>query len=366
MTNQIKTDQSSHNNLALETGLSSAVDHKGAFAGLAITKMTSMSEILDDLKEEISFAHSEHKEAEEINEDNIESRDQVRRKFFLKRAQLIYGEDQGEYKEKKEQLTKKLKDTNPQSAYEIHHAIDEITKDKSEGFALLDDLAKSPELSAETHKLILEALNEYIRQNDKKIAAGFNTIDLAKEFSSSLSSPAEKLQTSYQNIIGDYSSIMPVLLEMFQEYGVEKFEMGIKYIQQAAEADLQSQYSSMSKAKIQHMLTELQGTKIFNSIKARLSDLLNRFSKDSVISSLGIDKTMRIFLQLASEAGKLNTLLLGHISATSNTNQLLFLQGIRDCMREIPDYLFDSVATKTRCISNIQQKIDHFILDADA
>lgn len=337
----------------------------GMLGTIRVIKSPNMSQLVADLQEEAGFSEAERKEDEDSEEAGIRDRAKEARKQLLRRVQEAFSKrddrTRSHQQRREEKLGELLAKRNPQNAKELFETIDEVTKDKGEALALLQSSLQKDNLDAKTKSLIESSLPEFIDNHAEAIQASVNTLAVADATASQNGLDAEKLQAFYQESVTSYQGILPVLTRITDDIGVANFETARHFLFQAIDTELASEQSSKQPEHLQSILAELQGVKIFNTIRTDAERLLTRH--ESVTSAVGFDRdnfTAHI-IHAAANPSELQARILTPMQATPLEARLLFFQDLRETMRAMPDYLYANASEKTRVTFPLQMAIDDLV-----
>ena len=343
---------------------------QGRFASQRVVKMPSQAQLLQDMQEEISFAHSEKTEKKNIEEYECEDAHQNLYFYLVEKIQEAYPPEDKNYESKKESFAKALFSEPQQSEEQIENALHGLTEDAGEAFALLQDMLKTPPegMDAKTLASLKATEGNYAEKHGARILAAINTAPLARETGAAEGIQTSELQARYQQIVEDYTGILPALAQLTAKNGVEKFEESARFIMQATERDLVAQRASRNPERLKRILAEFQGLKVFNTLREWSAHIFGRFGKHSR-QALPFDKNTLFSraVQFLAHPENFQGLLQKDIQKLSPRDQVLFLQEVRNAVRTMPDYLFQAPEEqKSRILFPLQSRIDHLVFEEEA
>lgn len=337
----------------------------GTLGTTRVIKSPVMSQLVADLQEEAGFSEAERKEDEGSEEAGIRDRAKEARRQLLRRVQEIFSRRDGKtrsHQQRREQkLGELLAQRYPQNTKELFKIVNEVTKDKGEALALLQSFSQKGNIDAKTKSLIESSLPEFIDTNAEAIQASVNTLTVADATNLQTGLDTEKLQAFYQESVTSYQGILPVLTRITDDIGVPNFETARHFLFQAIDAELASEQSSKQPEHLQSILAELQGVKIFNTIRTDAEKLLMRHKFAVNAAGFERDGFTSHIIHAAADPSELQARILTPMQATTPEARLLFFQDLRETMRALPDYLYANVNEKTRVTFPLQMAIDDLV-----
>ncbi|WP_031491603.1 TyeA family type III secretion system gatekeeper subunit [Succinivibrio dextrinosolvens] len=156
----------------------------------------------------------------------------------------------------------------------------------AENYALLLQLI-SKEKDPVKQKLMQDAANEIMQQNEKGIKAVINAMDVSEDNYAGLSilDNAE----NYSDSLLNFKDGMSMLQFINEKYG-EKFEEGLDFITKALSADLEAAQRSHEPAFLRSVADGLEHTKVLYSCFAHEDAMLDRLDKVHGLDVKGFDK----------------------------------------------------------------------------
>lgn len=337
----------------------------GMLGTTRVIKSPVMSQLVADLQEEAGFSEAERKEDEDSEEAGIRDRAKEARRQLLRRVQETFsmrdGRTRSHQQRREQKLGELLAQRHPQNTKQLFETVDEVTKDKGEALALLQSLLQKDSVDAKTKSLIESSLHEFIDTNAEAIQASVNTLAVADAAASQTGLDAEKLQAFYQESVTSYQGILPVLTRITDDIGVSNFETARHFLFQAIDAELASEQGSKQPEHLQSILAELQGVKIFNTIRTDAEKLLTRHESAANAAGFERDGFIAHVIHAAANPSDLQARILTPMQATTPEARLLFFQDLRETMRALPNYLYANANEKTRVTFPLQMAIDDLV-----
>ena len=250
----------------------------GSLGGLAVQKAPTMSQLLADLQEEISFAHAERAESEEEAEEALEDRANRVREKLIERIRDVYkaADSSNEQANSRQEMLEKLKAGHYKSPDDLLEDLGQRTGDRAEIFHLLTAAGDELEPGSAAAELVNDALIAAASDWEHEIVAGSNTFESSAEAAARTGLEQDELQRAYQDTIVSYESVISTLAELTAKFGLDRVEDGADFLQEAARADLISQPSSVEPERLERTLLELQGMKIYHTFQENIDTAYER------------------------------------------------------------------------------------------
>lgn len=332
--------------------------------------LATPSQLLADMAEEISFSHSEKIEEKEIEDHACEDYLDKSHARLVEEVAKEYPPDDPEHQAKHESFMKKLAQQPQASEEEIRQLLGESTSDAAQALALLTQAIGSPDLpGGAAMKEKLEGVSKsMVEMQGEQIQAGINTIALARRTAKETGMSTEHLQANYQKMVGSYEAILPALSQLANSEGIEAFEAGAGFVNRAAARDLAAARPSVAPARLQRILAEFQGVKVFNTLREWVDGSLQRFAaiipKSKDFSRRGFFTRVLSFL-VGPE--KFRPLIAEPMAGLNAQDKVLLLQDLRQAIRTLPNWLFASGGQeKERILYPVQKEIDHLVFEENA
>ena len=342
----------------------------GHFAQMNVSKRPTPSQNMQDLQEELSFAHSEKTQEKNIEEHECKDFHDNLYVEIIAKIQKEYPPQEQPQKDNAEKFIQHLRQNPPQDENELRQMLGQITEDQAEGFAILQQVINDPpdDLADGQVRLMRSAASAWAAENASALLAGANTIDLAQTQSQKISVEASQLQKTYQNLVTSYEGILPALTKITSEQGVDKLENMTGFLMQAADKDLTATRSSVQPERLRRILAEFQGVKMFNTLREWSNQVFARFSqKFQTQTSIKKNDLFTRCLKFISAPESFNSQILTPIRALAPSDKVLVLQELRNGVRNLPDYLFaNAKTTKSRILFPVQNEIDQLVFEQDA
>lgn len=342
---------------------SEAVEVQISLGGNTVTKMPSLSKLIQDLQDEISFFHSERVEDTEDTEEGVEDRAKAVLEQLIKRIREVYASaDANNDSKGKEQVLSKLRSGEFKSLQQLLEGLEEYSSDHGEQFALLLEISDSLPAGSDAAKLVTDAIENSASVWEHELIASSNTLQEADILSKETGVQRDKLQRAYQDSVVAYESVIKSLATLVTHFGIKKLEMGSDFLQEAARSDLAAFPSSVEKELLEKTLIELQGMKVLHTLKSGLADACQRASElDSSLAKLDQAQFSTNFFKSLHDPTEFDVHIKQKIATASNIqNRILLLQDLKDTIAQTPPYYFKE-GGHNQAISPWQTEIDNLI-----
>lgn len=339
-------------------------DVKATLGRKNLVKLSSMSKLVQDLQDEMSFAHSEKVESEDTLDEMLEDRSKQVRENLVKRVRDAYqpGQAGGNNHPQMDRLMTRMRQGQYQHPDQLLGDLEQMCSDKGELFALLATMGDNLEEGSAAAKLVADTQAEAAVQWENEITAGVNTLVKAGAFAARTGIARDRFQRSYQESVVAYECVIKTLAELVQKFGLEQFQAGAEFLQEAALTDLASMSSSVEYERLEHTLLELQGVKVFNTWQERIEQSLERAAtKDSLLAKIEHNWLVKGFVQSLNQPHEFDLNMKQKFSYADNIEtQVLLLQDLKNAVTETPEHYFTE-GGKERAITPWQNEIDRLI-----
>ena len=341
-----------------------AADAAAQLGGLAVQKAPAMSQLLADLQEEMSFAHSERAENDEEAEEALEDRANRIRERLIERIRDVYksAENSNEQQSSRQEMLEKLKAGHYRSPDDLLEELGERTEDRAEIFYLLTAAGEELEEGSAAAELVNDALIAAASDWEHEIVAGSNTFELSAASAERTGLEQDELQRAYQDTIVSYESVISTLSELTSKFGIDRVEDGADFLQEAARTDLISQPSSVEPERLERTLLELQGMKIYHTFQENVGTAYERaVGGDKRIGQLERDWVMTRFIHSLSDPSDFDINFKRRVPEDALLQaRVLLLQDLKSAIAETPEHYF-TTGGKDRAMSPWQTEIDRLI-----
>ena len=340
---------------------------KVVIGGQQIQKMPSLSQLVQDLQEEISFAHQERLESEDNFDEGIDDRSSRIRERMIARIKETYeGQEAGnETAQNRERMITNLRSGQFQNLEQLLENLGGFTSDHGEMFAML--VAAADELPADSAagKLVDEAIVATASMWEHQVTAAVNTVSESDKVAVETGIKRDELQRLYQDSVVTYESVINTLSELVAKFGLDRVETGTEFLQEAARADLVSLPSSVDPERLEHTLLELQGMKVYNTLRENIDMAHERAStKDAHLAKLDRSWLTTSFIRALNDPSEFDAHIKLRVEGggSSIQNRVLLLQDLKNAISETPSHYFQD-GGKDRAESPWQTEIDNLIYE---
>lgn len=339
-------------------------DCKATLGRKNLVKLSSLSKLVQDLQDEMSFANSEKVESEDNMDEMLEDRSKQVRESLVKRVRDVYQSDQagGNNHPQMDRLMARVRQGQYQHPDQLLEDLGQLCSDKGELFSLLAAMGDNLEEGSSSAKLVADALADAAVQWESEITAGANTLAKAGAFAARTGIERDRFQRSYQESVVAYECVIKTLAELVHKFGLEQFQAGAEFLQEAALSDLASMSSSVEYERLEHTLLELQGVKVFNTWQESIEKSLERAAgKDPLLARIERDWLVHGFVRSLDRPHEFDLNMKQKFSYADNIeNQVLLLQDLKNAVAETPEHYF-AEGGKERAITPWQNEIDRLI-----
>ena len=255
---------------------------QGSFRGeTVVLETTNPLSLLKDAAEELTFAHSERVEHQEISERKAEGRfiglppPGAIEKMFDKLP------DSGGA-EKLRQAIDKIMKVGASSPQQIIQLAQESYDDVSFQFLLLQELRRqieekggNPALARATD----EALVQLQAEHGPAIRAGLNAAEAIAEFAQGDPTRARDLRQFYRDSVLGFEKIGDTYQALLGKYGVEGFPEGVAFLIKAAGDDLSATGPSTPTPALKQILDDLYQLEVLSTVHERCGRLAGTMSR---------------------------------------------------------------------------------------
>lgn len=348
-----------------QVGQSSALQHAQLYStNSAQPQQTSQSPaqviqdpsaLIADLAEELGFLSAE-KTADEIDEAEDEKYASFREFLIVKAIEAVDGEDSADLEQDVKSALTKLRERQPRNFEDLYSILGDVAGGSAKQLAVLESV-----LQTEEGKVLLAGLEnplqQFAKDHESGLVASINVHDVLANSPNIASSEAERILDLYEGTIIGAKSVLQVFQKIGQQEGQEKVANWRDYLTEAVASDLKGQPSGAEREKLQVLLTELKGFRIFNTLASGLEDVTARyFTPNSIEVESGqfVQQTLDYVEQPIREYSKIQSL--GNQLVPDRA--VLFFQDYRSLLKSLPDYAYVSEQQKAQLLVPLQQTID--------
>ena len=347
-----------------QVGQSSVVQHSQLYssnAAQAHAASQSQAQVIQDpaaliadLAEELGFLSAE-KTADEIDETEDEKYASFREFLIVKAIESVDGEGEDLEQQVKSALTK-LRERQPQNYQDLYSILGDVASGSPRQLAVLEGLLQSDEGQALLVNLD-SPLQQFAKDHESALVASINVHEVLSNSPNIASSEAERILELYEGTIIGAKSVLQVFQKIGQQEGQEKVSNWRDYLTEAVASDLKGQPSGAEREKLQVLLTELKGFRIFNTLASGLEDVSARYfapNNIEVESTQFVQQTLDYVEQPIREYAKIQ----GLGNRLVSDKAVLFFQDYRGLLKSLPDYAYVSEQQKEQLLVPLQQTID--------
>jgi Ca2+-binding EF-hand superfamily protein len=205
-----------------------------------------------------------------------------------------------------------------------------------------------------------EALMDFAAENEAGITAALNIHEALSKAPSQASQSADRILNLYEQSVVSSQGVLQTFQRLGKTEGIGKISDWKKFLTEAVASDLSSQRSSTDKNKLQLILQELKGFRLFNTLVAGL-ERVGKFIAASNEPKLTDEKSAQVLqttLDYIEQPIREFPTVQSWVSHKDTQNQILFFQGYRNLLKSMPDDSFVNPEQKTNSLVSLQKKID--------
>jgi type III secretion system YopN/LcrE/InvE/MxiC family regulator len=281
-------------------------------------------------------------EAQEISEQADEAT------AFVKKAMLLAREKNG---------------SSRLSQKEIEEILRQVTGGSSQrGLMILKVLAEKSATDSQLQEAGIgsEAVMDYAAENEAGITAAINISDALSHAPKQASESADRILNLYEQSVVSSQGVLQIFQRLGKSEGIAKISEWKKFLTEAVASDLSSQRASTDKNKLQLILHELKGFRLFNTLVAgveRMSKFLT-VPGETKVSDAKASQVLQTTLDYIEQPIREFPTVQSWVTHKDLQSQILFFQGYRNLLKAMPDDSYVNVEQKNNSLVSLQKKID--------
>lgn len=312
--------------------------------------------MMSELAEEVGFLAADRLQ-DEVDEAEDEKYLGFRQVLLEKNLEFA-GADQEAISYQAEQLVAKLRYAGTLTREQVFSALKETAKGTSQNqLATLAAFLESADGAALTAHLP-NLLETFVEDAESNLVASMNiSAELAQRQPRVASDEAERILYAYEDAVVSSESVLQVFQKLGSLEGQDKITDWRGFLTESVAADLKGHPSSQDREKLQVLLIELKGFRIFNTLASGLDRLQERYLEPfglELPAGTLMQQTLDFVEQPIREYPKVEAL----SSRLPPDKQVLFLQDFRDLLKSLPDFAYSTDQQKAQLLVPLQQKID--------
>jgi type III secretion protein W len=338
----------------------------GSWRGEAVRiAAPDLASVLDNAKEELSFAHSSRMERKSIQERRITrpERAQAERRVHLEEySGRLPDFDLRRYASLLEDLRRSGEGTEG-----TLRRLRERFPDPSHAFAALD-LAQNwfrEEGDDERAGQLAAARDRLAEENGEAIRAGLNVSVAAFDFAGGNREAAAGLRELYRQTVFSEPGPSGLYRGIIAKYGAEDFASHIRFLSRAVGDDLGAAGPSVEPARLHELVRDLSALRVLDTVHERCAQLAERVARQAG-AVVTVTEIMRRLLPLTEEAVAGPSKLIGvpaEVGIPDNRieAQIAFLREAREIVATLPPGLFRDVDARFAVLRAAQEALDMLI-----
>ena len=337
----------------------------GEWRGQAVQIEPKAGSLLENAKEELTFAHSETIESKEISAREITEAGHTRVEdiedldgYFDRLPHFNRAELQA--------LLRDLRQSEPDEDA-ILAQVGARFDDPSHAYAALDlaEQALRRDNLTELADRVGAARARLLAEQGPAIRAGLNVSIAADAAADGDRQGAAELRDYYRSTVFGAPSPAALYGEIVGKFGVEGFAQRVGFLTRALGDDLAAAGSSVEPARLRQILDGLSALRVLDTVHDRADQLAGRLQRVSQVTVTPTE-VMRQLLPLTTEPvsgpSKINPIpgRLG-VPATKLPAQIGLLRETRDIMAMLPPVLYRDMDARAAVLRGVQEAMDILI-----
>lgn len=204
------------------------------------------------------------------------------------------------------------------------------------------------------------SLMDYAAENEAGLTAARNISEALSKAPNVASASADRILNLYEQSVVSSQGVLQTFQRLGKSEGIGKISDWKKFLTEAVASDLTSQRSSSDKNKLQLILQELKGFRLFNTLVAGL-ERVEKFMVSGQDLKLPEEKSAQVLqttLDYIEQPIREFPTVQSWVSGKDTQNQILFFQGYRNLLKSMPDDSFVNPEQKNNSLVGLQKKID--------
>jgi hypothetical protein len=205
-----------------------------------------------------------------------------------------------------------------------------------------------------------ESLLDFAAENEAGISAAINISEALTSAPSHASASADRILNLYEQSVVSSQGVLQTFQRLGKTEGIGKISEWKKFLTEAVASDLSSQHASTDKNKLQLILQELKGFRLFNTLVGGL-ERVAKFIAPANGVPLAEEKSAQILqttLDYIEQPIREFPTVQSWTSHQDTQKQILFFQGYRNLLKSMPDDAYVNVEQKNNSLVSLQKKID--------
>ncbi len=260
-------------------------------------------------------------------------------------------------------LAKQKSGTGQLSQKELEEILRQVSGGSSQrGLAILKVLVEKSEVDLQLKEAGIspEAVLDYAAENERGLTAAVNVSEAIASAPSQASESADRILNLYEQSVVSSQGVLQTFQRLGKTEGISKISDWKKFLTEAVASDLSSQRSSTDKNKLQLILQELKGFRLFNTLVSGL-ERVGKFIAAGNETKLTEEKSSQVLqttLDYIEQPIREFPTVQSWVSHKDTQDQILFFQGYRNLLKSMPDDSFVNPEQKANSLVGLQKKID--------
>lgn len=365
MSDRIETGAAGTTRLPAQTTQAELPQATGSWAGETVQLVPDALSLLEDAKEELTFAHSERVESKAIEERNVEEASTD----IVERVQRI------------QEMMDQLPDLDPR---EVEAFSAQVLATRANGMQVLNRLRERFPEPSHQHAALQAALEDARQAGDgdmvknlqaaaevledeqgAAIRAGLNVTRAAMEAADGDRKAAAELRDSYRATVFGKPGAAAVYKGILDRFGTSGFAAQVKFLTRAAGDELAAAGPSVEAPRLRELLADLSALRTLDTVHERAGLLAQRVGKVAGRDISPVE-VMRRVLPLTDEPvnGPAKLLAMPEqcgVPAQRLDAQILFMRETRELLAMMPAGVFRDMDARFSVLGGAQEAMDRLI-----
>jgi type III secretion system YopN/LcrE/InvE/MxiC family regulator len=356
-----------HSNTQQVSGAGDSYDVDAPDKPKGAVAVSDPAEILAELAEELGFIEAEEWGTVEAKEDEEADFSDFLQDLIEQAEQIQDPSAAEEIEDQSEEALAQLRTLFREKDFLERRHIDDALREATGGSShrgllvlknIVDKAEKDPSIKA--LGISRETLLQYAETHADGLTAAVNIADILDKAPNEASESAAHILDLYEQSVVSSQGVLQTFQRLGRSEGIGKISEWKTFLTEAVAADLSSQHSSQDKNKLQLVLQELKGFRLFNTLTSGL-EKLDRYiapPSEKKLSDEESSKVLQTTLDYIEQPIKEFLTVQSWVSGKDTQNQILFFQGYRNLLKSIPEDAYVNGEQKANSLVSLQKKID--------
>jgi len=336
---------------------------KGQYQGVSVVIANNSASVFQDALEELTTGFSELKEkdlsrrkAKDALGDNQLAVDKIN--------ELMEAAFKIEQRNQLEELVNDLLSGKQGGGGALRERLRQFSDDPSEQYLALLDIRRQLSKS-DGNEAILQVINQQLAQlqssDQKRIAAGLNSLIPALESAQQGLADVADLKSFYQETIFNYQGLSGVWNKLTEQYGESRLELAADFMLKALAADYEAAGSSIDKSQLANIMADMNHIKQLSAVYDSCEQIALIMAKESEASAREIMKHLLLLNDINwAQENDVNEFI-SALNIGTLDMKIQVLTSAKAAVGLIPAEAYDDPEQKQQCIKAIAEVLDQLI-----